>query len=219
MIPGHSDPFLAEIEKNSTQFGYGALLNVPTDCNVDPTDSNAFTYKNPVKMTETWKKINNKLIAKNANEVWCTCNWTVSTIKQIEELTAARGEVGTAAALTKIDKKKFMERWKSTILATQVMALLTPEAQNSIKIQKKAFQWIDPISDEIIIDGHSVLNEVLKLMCPDVQTNIYTELAKIKAIKPANYCFDFVKWHSAMETKRISIKHKVPSAYHETQHI
>jgi hypothetical protein len=62
----------------------------------------------------------------------------VSTTKQIKELIAARGIVGTAAALTKIGKKKFMERWKSTILATQVMALLTPEAHNSIKIHKKA---------------------------------------------------------------------------------
>jgi hypothetical protein len=48
------------------------------------------------------------------------------------------------------------------------MALLTPETENSIKIHKKAFQWIDPISDEIITDGCSLLNEVLKLMCPDV---------------------------------------------------
>jgi hypothetical protein len=112
-----------------------------------------------------------------------------------------------------------MERWKSTILATQVMALLTPEAQNLIKIQKKAFQWIDPISDEIITDGHSLLNEVLKLMHPDIQTKVYAELAKIKAIKPADYGFDIVKWHSAMETKRISIKQKVPSAYQESQYI
>jgi hypothetical protein len=56
-------------------------------------------------MTETWNNINKELIAKNANEVWGTCNWTVSTTKQIKELTAACGEVGTAAALTKIGKK------------------------------------------------------------------------------------------------------------------
>jgi hypothetical protein len=99
------------------------------------------------------------------------------------------------------------------------MALLTPEAQNLIKIHKKAFQWIDPISDEIITDGHSLLNEVLKLMCPDVQTNVYTKLAKIKAIKPSNYGFDMGKCHSAMEMKRISIEQKVPSAYHESQYI
>jgi hypothetical protein len=83
-----------------------------------------------------------------------------------------------------------MERWKSTILATQVMALLTPEAQNSMKIHKKAFQWIDPISDEIITDSHSLLNEVLKVMRPDVQSNVHAELAKIKAIEPADYGVD-----------------------------
>jgi hypothetical protein len=45
-------------------------------------------------------------------------------------MTGTRGKVGTANALTKIGKKKFMKRWKSTILAAQVMALRTPEAQN-----------------------------------------------------------------------------------------
>ncbi len=152
--------------------------------------------------------------------MWGTCNWTVSTTKQIKDLTgAARSKVGIAAALTKVGKKKFMEHWKSSILATQVMALLTPEAQNLIKSHKKAFQWIDPISDEIITDGCSLLNKVLKLMHLDVQTNVYAELAKIKTIKPANYGFDIVKWHSAMETKCISIKQKVPSAYQKSQYI
>jgi hypothetical protein len=63
----------------------------------------------------------------------------VSITKQVEELTTACGKVGTAAALAKFGKKKFMEHWKSTILATQAMALLTPEVQNLIKIHKKAF--------------------------------------------------------------------------------
>ncbi len=64
-----------------------------------------------------------------------------------------------------------------------------------------------------------MVNEVLKLMHPDVQTNVYAELAKIKTIKPADYGFNIVKWHLAMETKRISIKQKVPSAYHKSQYI
>jgi hypothetical protein len=110
LIPGNSNPFLAEIEKYSLKFGYGALLNIPTDCNINPTETNAITYKNPVKMIETWNKINKDLITKNANEVCGTCNWMVSTTKQIEDLTAARGEVETVVALTKIGKKKFMER-------------------------------------------------------------------------------------------------------------
>jgi len=218
MIPGNNDPFLVEIDKYSTQFCNGALLNVPTNCYVDPTDANAITYKNPVNMTETWNKINNELIAKNANEVWGTCDWTVSTTKQIKEMTGTCGKVGTVNALTKIGKKN-MERWKFTILAAQVMTLLTPEAQNLIKIHKKAYQWTDPISDKIVTDGHSLLNEVLKLMHPDVQTNVYAELAKIKAIKPSNYGFDSVKWHAAMESKCISIKQKVPCVYHESQFI
>jgi hypothetical protein len=215
LIPGNSNSFLAEIE----QFGYGTLLNVPTACDVDSTDANAITYKDPVNMTETWNKINDKLIARSANEVWGTHDWTVSTTKQIEAMTGTCGKCGTANALTKISKKKFMEPWKSTILAARVMALLTPEAQNPIKIHKKAYQWTDPISDKIVTNGHSLRNEVLKLMRPDVQTNVYAELAKIKAIKPSDYGFDVVKCHAAMELECISIEQKVPSAYHESQFI
>ncbi len=139
-------------------------------------------------MIKTWNKITGDIIAKNANEVWGARDWTNSAIKQVDELSATRGEVGTAAALTKSGKKKFMERWKSTILAHHVMALLTPDGQASIKIRENAYQWIDPLSDEI-----SLLNEALKLMRPDVQTNVYAELAKIKAIKPVNHGYNIVK--------------------------
>jgi hypothetical protein len=95
------------------------------------------------------------------------------------------------------------------------MAMLTPEGQASIKIQEKAYQWIDPLSDEIVVDGRLLLNEVLKLMRPDVQTNVYAELAKIKNIKPVDYGYNIVKWHSAMESKRMTIEQKVPGSYHD----
>jgi len=218
ILPGNSDLFCAEIEKCATQFGYGALLNVPTGRDVDPSDSNIITYKDHINMTKTWNKMTDDIIAKNANEVWGSRDWTASVTKQVDELSAARGEV-TAANLTKSGKKKFMERWKSTVFAYQVMAMLTPEGQASIKIQEKAYQWIDPLSDEIVVDGRSLLNEVLKLMRPDVQTNVYAELAKIKNIKPVDYGYNIVKWHSAMESKRMTIEQKVPGSYHESQYI
>jgi hypothetical protein len=56
-------------------------------------------------------------------------------------------------------------------------------------------------------------------MRPNVQTNVYAELAKIKSIKLVDYALNIIKWHSAMESKRISIENKVPSVYHESQYI
>ncbi len=113
-------------------------------------------------------------------------------------MTTVRGEVGRAAALTKIGKKKFMERWKSRILASQVMALPMPEAQASIKIHKNAYLWTDPQTDELVEDGCLLLNKALKLMRLDVQVNVYMELVKIKLIKPVDYAFNMVKWYSAI---------------------
>ncbi len=99
------------------------------------------------------------------------------------------------------------------------MEMLTPEAQIAIKILKNRFQWTNPLPNEMIDDGGSLLNEVLKLKHPDVQTNVYAELAKIKSIKPVDYAFNIIKWHSAIESKRISIENKVPGVYHESQYI
>ncbi len=70
------------------------------------------------------------------------------------------------------------------------------------------------MANETINDSRSLLNEVLRLIRPDVQTNVYAELAKIKMIKPVDYAFNIIKWHSAMESKRVSITNKVPGAYH-----
>ena len=137
----------------------------------------------------------------------------------MNQLSVARGKVGTAAALTKLGKKKFMERWKASILAYQVMALLTPDGQVAIKIQENACQWFESLSNEIVVDGGLLLNEALKLMRPGVQTNVYAEPAKIKAIKPVNHGYNVVKWHLAMESKHIAIEQKVPGLYHESQFI
>ncbi len=90
-------------------------------------------------MIKTWNKMTDDIIAKNANKVWGTRDWTISTTKKIDKLTAAQAKVGTASVLTKSGKKKIMECLKSTILTHHVMALLTPNAQATITIQENLF--------------------------------------------------------------------------------
>jgi hypothetical protein len=220
LLPGNADAFAAKLEKYLKQFGYSFLLNVPTARQADVANANLLTYSSPIYMLDTWNKIMDKNIAINANEVWGTWDWTCGNGDfQIAELTQARGEVGTAHTVTIIGRKKFLEYWKSSIMAHQNIQFLTPKVHVGIKIHKKKFQWTDPLPNKTINDGRSLLNEVLKMMCPDIQTNKYAELAKIKSIKPINYAVNIIKWHSAMESKRISITTKVPGAYHESQYI
>jgi hypothetical protein len=85
------------------------LLNVPSDRDVDAADVNIITYKQPINMIKTWNKMTDNVISKNANEVWGTCDWTISATKKIDKLSAAHGKVGTASVLTKSGKNKFME--------------------------------------------------------------------------------------------------------------
>jgi hypothetical protein len=48
------------------------------------------------------------------------------------------------------------------------MEMLTPQAQIAIKLHKSKFQWTEPLPNKTIDDGCSILNEVLKLMRPDI---------------------------------------------------
>jgi hypothetical protein len=52
-------------------------------------------------------------------------------------MTGARGKVGTASNVTIVGRKQFLECWKSTIMAHQVMQLLSPKGQVEIKIHMK----------------------------------------------------------------------------------
>ncbi len=56
LIPGNSDHFSNEIKKCSRQFGYGSLLNVPTNHEVNATDANVFRYKDPINNLDTWNQ-------------------------------------------------------------------------------------------------------------------------------------------------------------------
>jgi hypothetical protein len=44
-------------------------------------------------------------------------------------MTQAHGEVGIANVVTIVGRKKFFERWKSTVMSHQIMQLLPPEAK------------------------------------------------------------------------------------------
>ena len=92
----------------------------------------------------------------------------LENVFQITEMAATRGKLGTANLVTFIGHKNFLECWKSTVLSYQIMEMLTPGAQIAIKLHKNKYQWVESLSNETIDEGHSLLNEVLKLICPGV---------------------------------------------------
>jgi hypothetical protein len=61
-----------------------------------------------------------------------------------------------------------------------LLLMLRPQ----IRFTRKRIIRLTPFLDENIKDCHSLLNTVLKLMRPNVQTNVNAEFAKIKIIKP-----------------------------------
>jgi hypothetical protein len=67
IIPGNSDAFSAEMKIYSTQFGFGSLLNDPSNRDVDAADANVITYKQPINMIKTWNKMTDNISAKSAS--------------------------------------------------------------------------------------------------------------------------------------------------------
>jgi hypothetical protein len=73
-------------------------------------------------------------------------------------MTQARGKVGMAKVVTIVGHKKFWGRWKSTVMSHLIMQVHFPEAQVGIKLHKKKFQWTDPLPNETVDDGCSLLH-------------------------------------------------------------
>jgi hypothetical protein len=102
-----------------------------------------------------------------------------------------------------LDAKDSLNAGNQQLWRIKSCNFLSPEAQVAIKIHCKKYQWSDPLPNKTVDDGRSILHLVLKLMHPDVQTNAYAELAKTKNIKPVDFGFNIMKWHSAMESKHM----------------
>jgi hypothetical protein len=103
-------PSLSCLSESKKQEGF--LFNIPTARQVDPSDVNNITYINPIHMLETWNKINDDLIARNANEIWGTHDWTTlppNIENQVAENTYTCGKIGVANTVTCIGQKKFLE--------------------------------------------------------------------------------------------------------------
>ncbi len=111
LLPGNADSFAADLEKYAKHFGYGFLLNVSLTRTNDVANANTFVYSNQIHMLETWNQVTDVNVAINANEIWGTGNRTQSTsiggVFQIAEMTATRGEIGTANAVTLLGRKSF----------------------------------------------------------------------------------------------------------------
>jgi hypothetical protein len=59
-------------------------------------------------MLETWNRIDDNLIATNANNIWGMHNWTIlpqNVKNQVAEITNASGEIGVANVVTDIGQK------------------------------------------------------------------------------------------------------------------
>ena len=220
--PPSADEFCRFILKNAKTFGYsGTLARVPTTRTVDAVDPTIITYGGHQNIIETWNQFSRELIHKTANDTWGDKTWTVTADKKIERISQACSKVdaGVRGDLNDAGKIMLMRRWKSTILAHQLLESLTAKSRLAIEVHKNQFEWYDELSGETNYDGLTIAHLILEKLRPNAKINTFNELAKVKAIKPYDYQFDITEWESNMEAGRNLVELKCPGAYHEDQYI
>ena len=75
------------------------------------------------------------------------------------------------------------------------------------------------MTGDATVDGLSIAYLVIETMCPNVKVNVFVEVEKLKEIKRANFNYNIVQLHSAMELKQAGIKLRSPGLCHTDQFI
>ena len=75
-------------------------------------------------------------------------------------------------------KAAFLERWKSSILGSQVLSMLKHDAQKSPQVNKSDYGWHDPATGDTIIDGLSIAYLTIEMICPNDKVNVFAKIEK-----------------------------------------
>ena len=219
LIPANSQSFSTDLTANAEFYSYyGYLKSTPTTRTVDPADNTIITFGDRKSILTSWNEIDSDVIQNNATQLWGDRSWSVTDNKEIDPLSAARGEV-VANNLNVAGKKQFMQRKRSTWLAHQSLQMLIPSAREQIEVDRDQYTWVDPDSGETVKDGMTVLYLILQHLRPNIRINVFNELKKIREIRPQTFGYDVGKWLSAMATARLSIISKAPQMYPDEMYL
>ncbi len=79
--------FLPKSKDTPNNVAMDLYSTFPSIETLTPLMQTKITYSSNINIINNWNKISDDLIARNANEVWGTHDWVISSTKQVKEMT------------------------------------------------------------------------------------------------------------------------------------
>ncbi len=121
----------------------------------------SIVYSNPIKVLDIYSDKLLDIAQRNASLIWGNESFTNQNPKEIEELTAANGNLTTGGRINPAVKKIVQQRILSKVLAHQTLALLTKEVRQVIEQQSDLYTWKDPTgTKDDKMDGLTIIAHI-----------------------------------------------------------
>jgi hypothetical protein len=131
----------------------------------------------------------------------------------ISNLTVAGGHLTTAGFLTQTGKDLIQGRLHSKILAHQILSMLTDNARQVNECQSDEYTWSDLAGLDEEMDGMTIVALILRRLRPHHKVDMYAEIGNVKKLTLAQYDKDVHLFCNAINSKKLVIDMKDPTAY------
>ncbi len=201
----------------SQKYGYQYLLSdMATTRMLTPgvaPDPDIITYLNPIKIMDVYDDKLLNLAQKHALLSWGNNSFTSQFPKVISNLTAAGGHLTTAGCLTQTRKNIIQGHLHSKILAHQILSMLTDNAGQVSERQLDEYTWSDLARLDDKIDGMIIVALILHHLHPNHKVDMYAEIRNVKKLMLAQYDNNVHSFCDAINSKKLAIDMKDPTAY------
>ena len=205
----HAVDFVSLLEDYGHRYGYlGLTSHVATNCQIDPADPNNITLLDLQDILNSFGVVSGDHVERSATLLWGNKTWTITPKDQKNILvpTPARGELTpNGRALTDTGKSLMLRRFHSSILAAQTLAMIGELGRNSLRVDRKRYEWSNPTTGEVVQDGLMVCFLVLQHMRPSVNVSVFLEIAKMQKIKAADYKYNVCTLNTEMGKRCVQI--------------
>ncbi len=134
-------------------------------------------------------------------------------LRVIRELTQANGHITAAGWLTQHGKDIIQELLHSKIMASQIFAFLSNEAQTVIECQSNEYTWKDANGVDKEMDGMTIAALILWRLRPHCKVDMYSEIGTVKKMTIAQFDNDINLLFDAIRSSKLQIDSKDPLAY------
>ena len=219
--PKNATDYLNALKDCGKQYCYlGMISRVPTDCDIDAGDANNITFRNRKDLINTFNEVTQAHIDKNATMLWGNKTWAITNDKEIATPSITRGELTAGGqALTPSGKALMLKRFQSEVMGEQALALLDAAGRKAVRVEKSKYEWYNAATGEVINDGLSIAQIILRKLRPNKLITVFQEIAELKKILPGKFGHNIPDWDTAIEEARIEIELKLPSEYSDTAYL